>query len=254
MKLDDISVSALKSYDRNPRTHSAKQIKLISESIQEYGFTNPVLIDEHNVIIAGHGRLSAAIELKMSKVPCVRLSGLTEQQKKSYVIADNKLAAQRAGLRVRQCLIWVKNQSVIGRQDYHWQHEPVLYGYDNEQQEEESEHETILYGWKDGGRHKWLGNRKQKTVINWDKPKKNTEHPTMKPVGLVGYLIGNSCPVGGIVLDTFGGSGSTLIACEQIDRVCYICEMDEKYASVILQRFERLTGEKGVLLDVRKEN
>jgi len=133
-------------------------------------------------------------------------------------------AFKRAGYSLRQCLIWAKSSMVLGRQDYHWRHEP------------------ILYGWKDGAAHSWYSDRKQTTLVEFDKPHRNGSHPTMKPIGLVGYFIGNSSKVGDIVLDLFGGSGSTLIACEQTGRVCYISEIDEKYCDVIIKRYIENTG------------
>jgi len=140
-------------------------------------------------------------------------------------------AFKAAGYSLRQCLIWVKNTMVIGRQDYHWQHEP------------------ILYGWKEGAKHAWYGDRKQTTLIRYDRPLRNAEHPTMKPVGLCGYLIGNSSKEGDIVLDLFGGSGSTLIACEQLNRICYMMELDPVYCDVIVKRWENLTGQKAEKTD-----
>jgi len=140
-------------------------------------------------------------------------------------------AFKAAGYSLRQCLIWAKNTMVIGRQDYHWQHEP------------------ILYGWKEGAKHAWYGDRKQTTLIRYDRPLRNAEHPTMKPVGLCGYLIGNSSKEGDIVLDLFGGSGSTLIACEQLNRICYMMELDPVYVDVIKNRWEHLTGLKAEKTD-----
>lgn len=182
-----------------------------------------------------------------------------------------------SGWLFKQCIVWVKNAFVMGRQDHHWQHEP------------------ILYGWKPGT-HKWYGNRKQSTVIQaedgvfvnknkndyqitfnnglrkvvltvpaytviaseaddvstvWrvDKPLRNGEHPTMKPVKLCARAIENSAPENGIVVDSFGGSGSTLIACEQLKRACYVMELDPKYCDVIVKRWEELTREKAVLIN-----
>lgn len=129
-----------------------------------------------------------------------------------------------AGFMLKQCCIWVKNSMILGRQDYHWQHEPVL------------------YGWKPGASHKWYSDRSQKTTWFFDKPTKNLEHPTMKPLELVAYPIKNSSKEGDTVLDLFGGSGSTLIACEQLGRKCLMMELDEKYATVIINRWEQLTG------------
>ena len=174
-------------------------------------------------------------------------------------------ACVNAGMKVRQCLVWVKNQLVLGRQDYQWKHEPCL------------------YGWKDGGPHFWAGGRKQRTTLtaidlfelrnaseaellrfieeHWcdlepvetsvlyeERPARNAEHPTMKPIKLIGRLVRNSSQEGGIVLDTFGGSGSTLIACEQLGRACRMMELDPRYVDVIISRWEQFTGGKAVLL------
>lgn len=135
-------------------------------------------------------------------------------------------AAEATGWKVRQCLVWNKNAFVMGRQDYQWKHEPCL------------------YGWKDGAAHYFIDDRTQSTVINENKPKRNAEHPTMKPVELFARLILNSSKKGDIVLDTFGGSGTTLIACENQNRVCRIAELDPKYCDVIVKRWETLTGGK----------
>ena len=134
------------------------------------------------------------------------------------------------GLPIRECLIWVKNTLVLGRQDYHWRHEPCL------------------YGWKDGGSHHWYSDRRQTTVLEFDRPTANREHPTMKPVPLLAYLVRNSSQKGETVLDTFGGSGSTLLACEKLGRSCCMMELDPHYCDVILQRWEDLTGRKAVRL------
>lgn len=159
---------------------------------------------------------------------------------------------------LKQSIIWVKSQITLGRQDYQWKHEPCL------------------YGWKSGGSHYFIKNRKQSTVIDDDidldlltkdelremlldilepstiirenKPLKNSEHPTMKPVPLIKKQVKNSTKKGEIVLDIFGGSGTTLLACEELDRICYMCELDPKYCDVIVKRWEAHTGEKAVLL------
>jgi DNA modification methylase len=184
-----------------------------------------------------------------------------------------RMAFKDSGWDLKQCIVWIKNAIVMGRQDHHWQHEP------------------ILYGWKPGKAHTWYGGRKQSTVIKsedgvfinkikgafqltynngvkkvvievpeyrvleassdevtttWrvDKPLKNGEHPTMKPIALCARAIENSSKSGDVALDLFGGSGSTLIACEQLERTCYMMELDEKYCDGIVTRWERLTGEK----------
>lgn len=138
-------------------------------------------------------------------------------------------AFKSCGFKLAQCLVWVKNTFVMGRQDYQWRHEP------------------ILYGWKPGAGHYFVNNRKQSTVLEFDKPSRNAEHPTMKPVDLLVYLIKNSSKENDLILDLFGGSGSTLIAAEQTQRRCYTMELDPKYCDVIIKRWENLTGEKAIL-------
>lgn len=141
--------------------------------------------------------------------------------------AENFLAAaDKAGMTIRQTLIWAKSTFSLGRQDYQWKHEPCL------------------YGWKDGASHRWFSDRKQTTVLEFEKPASNAEHPTMKPVPLMAYEIRNSSRVGDTVLDSFGGSGSTLMACEQTGRKCVTMELDPHYCDVILKRWEDYTGQK----------
>lgn len=139
-----------------------------------------------------------------------------------------------AGFRLSGCCIWVKNSLVLGRSDYQWQHEPVLYGFLP-------------------GKHYWskAAGRSQTTIWNFDKPKKNKNHPTSKPLDLLAYPIGNSSRENAIVIDTFGGSGSTLMACEKTNRICYTMELDEKYASVILRRYVEDTGDKENVFTIR---
>ena len=124
-----------------------------------------------------------------------------------------------AGFHLAGVCIWVKNSLVLGRSDYQWQHEPILYGF------------------LQNGKHPWYSDRKQTTIWNYDKPKRNENHPTSKPLDLLGYPITNSSQENSIVIDTFGGSGSTMMACEQTGRECRMMELDPKYASVILRRF-----------------
>lgn len=138
-------------------------------------------------------------------------------------------AARDAGWKVRQCLIWKKSTLVMGRQDYHWKHEPCL------------------YGWKDGAGHLWASDRKQTTILEFDKPSRNGEHPTMKPVDLFEYCLLNNTKGGDIVLDSFGGSGTTIIACEKNGRVGYLMELDPKYCDVIIKRWQTLTGKDAIL-------
>lgn len=392
-EIEIVGISELIPYINNSRTHDETQVAQIAASIREFGFNNPILIDEDNGIIAGHGRLAAAQKLHLDEVPCIRLSHLSDAQKKAYVIADNKIAlnagwdmnilalelqdlqgeidlsllgfdadelakilepeqidgltdedevpavpiepktklgdvyqlgnhrlmcgdstsidamellcenrlvdmwltdppynveyegktkdaltiqndsmgddefrqflrdayvaadavmkqgavfyiwhadsegynfrgaAHDAGWQVRQCLIWKKSTIVMGRQDYHWKHEPCL------------------YGWKDGAGHLWASDRKQSTILEFDKPMRNGEHPTMKPVELFEYQMLNNTKGGDIVLDSFGGSGTTLIAAEKNGRHARLMELDPKYCDVIVKRWEDFTGKKAVLLN-----
>lgn len=166
-----------------------------------------------------------------------------------YVVADNVLkpgavfyiwhadsegynfrgAAHDAGWKVRQCLIWKKSVLVMGRQDYHWKHEPCL------------------YGWKEGASHLWASDRKQTTILEFDKPARSSEHPTMKPVELFEYQMLNNTKGSDIVLDSFGGSGTTLIAAEKNGRHARIMELDPRYCDVIVKRWENFTGNKATL-------
>ena len=133
-------------------------------------------------------------------------------------------AAKDAGWTVRQCLIWKKSSLVMGRQDYHWKHEPCL------------------YGWKEGAGHLWAADRKQTTILEFEKPSRNGEHPTMKPVALFEYQLLNNTKGGDQVLDSFGGSGTTLIAAEKNGRVARLMELDPKYCDVIVKRWQDFTG------------
>ena len=133
-------------------------------------------------------------------------------------------AFQAAGFYLSGCCIWKKQSLVLGRSPYQWQHEPCL------------------FGWKKGGKHNWYSDRKQTTIWEFDRPKKSESHPTQKPVGLIAYPIKNSSMSNCIVLDPFGGSGSTLIACEQTNRICYTIELDEKFADVIVNRYIEQAG------------
>ena len=138
-----------------------------------------------------------------------------------------------AGFYLSGCCIWKKQSLVLGRSPYQWQHEPCL------------------YGWKKNGKHQWYTGRKETTIWEFDKPKKNSDHPTMKPIPLLAYPIMNSSMSNSVVLDPFGGSGSTLIACEQTDRICYTVELDEKFCDVIVKRYiEQVGGADGVTVQL----
>lgn len=390
-------VEDLIPYARNARTHSDEQVARIAASIKEFGWTNPIIIDGENGIVAGHGRTLAARKLGLTEVPCIELKNLTETQKRAYILADNRLAldagwdnemlalelgdlkdagvdleltgfsdeelnellatptesadgdedeapepqedpvskrgdvwilgahrvmcgdscsaddisklfgstgggtptvslyltdppynvayeggtkdaltiqndnmedgqfrqflvdafsmadtvmkpgavfyiwhadsegfnfrgaCRDVGWPVRECLIWAKNMFVMGRQDYQWRHEPCL------------------YGWKEGAAHKWYSDRSQSTVLEFDKPTRNGVHPTMKPVELFRYLMENSSKKGDVVFDSFGGSGTTLIASEETGRVARLMELDPRYVDVIVKRWQEMTGKEATL-------
>lgn len=135
-----------------------------------------------------------------------------------------RYACHEVGWKLRECLIWQKNTMVMGRQDYQWKHEPCL------------------YGWKEGASHNWYSDRKQTTLLAFDRPTRNAEHPTMKPIPLFAYQMCNSTKPGDLVLDSFGGSGTTLIAAEQMRRRSRLMELDPHYCDVIIARWEKFTG------------
>ena len=439
VELREVEIAALKPYERNAKKHSREQVGKIGDSIRRMGFLSPCLIDQDMNVIAGHGRIMAAKEIGWETVPCVFIEGLTAEERKAYILADNRLtelgdwdmdmvqqelaaladadfdisitgfdtdlrfddsmaqitddgwtedethaaeeprsrigdiyqlgnhrlmcgdstdpdmvaalmdgtqadllvtdppynvgygkseteeqlrkrrrkvrghvqdenvfllnddlpeadfiefiskamrngknalkdggvfyvwyatlvtdqffaAMKKAELEIRQILIWVKNTFILGRQDYQWQHEPCL------------------YGWKEGAAHYFLDSRKQSTVIEDQlpdlsrmkkadmeallreiykaemqtdvireaKPNVSELHPTMKPLKLIARQIRNSSEPGQTVLDLFGGSGTTLIACEQMDRRCCMMEFDPHYADVIVDRWEKMTGLKAL--------
>ena len=382
-------VADLIPYALNSREHSDEQVAQIAASIRAFGFTNPVLIDEANNLIAGHGRVMAARKLGLTEVPAIVVTGMDERKRRALIIADNKLAlnaswdmeallvevrdlgdefgelmgfsddelaammaeetegltdedavpevpavpvtvegdvwvlgrhrlmcgdstsidhlqrlcdgqlvdmwltdppynvayeggtkekltiqndsmgddqfrqflrdayvaadavmkagavfyiwhadsegynfrgaAKDAGWTVRQCLIWKKSSLVLGRQDYQWMHEPCL------------------YGWKDGAAHLWAADRKQTTILQFDKPSRNGEHPTMKPVELFEYQMLNNTKGSDLVLDSFSGSGTTAIACEKHGRNARLMELDPKYCDVIIKRWQDFTGQEATL-------
>ena len=385
------SIDSLIPYAKNSRTHSDEQVAQISASMKEWGWTNPILIDETGSIIAGHGRVLAARKLGYTEAPVMVAEGWTQAQKAAYIIADNKLAlnagwdvdmlklelgelesegfaleltgfsadelknllieetvgltdedavpdvpetpvtvlgdvwilgnhrlmcgdstsidavdalmdgqkadmlltdppynvayegktkaaltiqndamgddafrqflrdalvsadsvmkagavyyiwhadlegynfrgaCQDAGWTVRQCLVWKKQTMVMGRQDYHWKHEPCL------------------YGWKEGAGHLWATDRKQTTILEFDRPSRSGEHPTMKPVALFEYQMLNNTKGQDIVLDLFGGSGTTMLAAEKHGRYARLMELDPKYCDVIVNRWQEFTGKQATL-------
>lgn len=392
MKVQDVSIDKIKPYKNNPRDNEAG-VDAVANSIKEFKWQQPIVVDENNVIIVGHTRYLAAKKLGLKEVPVKVATGLTPEQVKAYRLADNKTgeltdwdmgllddeladiadidmsdfgfdldlgddeskvqeddfdeevpeepksklgqifklgrhrlmcgdstnpemvkklvggvqcdllltdppynvdysskdfggkdsktrinnqiandkmtpdefckflfsafsnakdnlksgasfyiwfsdlatvefnnAANNSGLMVKETLVWEKNNFVLGRQDYQHKHEPCL------------------YGWVKGGSHSWYSDRKQTTILNFDRPQNSNFHPTMKPVALFDYQIKNSTKSGDTVLDLFGGSGTTIMACEQDGRNACVMEYDPKYVDVIIKRWEDYTGKKAKLI------
>lgn len=399
--IDYVPIGDLKPYTGNAKLHPKEQIQQIKSSIKDFGFNDPIAVWKDNEIIEGHGRLIAAQELGMTEVPIIRLDDLTDQQRRAYMLAHNKLtmnsdfdlelltkeiesiidfdmtdfgfdsllddatvveddytpevpeepkaklgdiyqlgrhrlmcgdstsetdvqallggqemdmvltdppynvnyqgtagtiindnmksnefrqflrkafvnirqalkkgctfhiwyadsegynfrgACADAGLIVRQQLIWVKNSATIGRQDFQHQYESVLSGLSLDEAAQDAQEGFLpcLYGWKDGKAHNWYKKRKERDVMFFDKPRASKEHPTMKPVLLFDYEMQCNTKPGDNVLDLFGGSGTLIIAAEQNKRNAYVMEFDPKYADVIIDRWEKFTGQKAVKLN-----
>jgi DNA modification methylase len=159
-----------------------------------------------------------------------------------------------AGFKLSQCLIWLKNSIVLSRHDYHWKHEPCLQGLKSIDAESESvmEHDPVLYGWKTGAAHPWFSDRKQSTILEFKRPTRSDEHPTMKPVDMLCYLIKNSSMQKNKILDPFGGSGSTLIACEMFWRQARMIELGEEYADVHVKRYTKYMRDNGLKYQILK--
>lgn len=379
-KINMLATKDLIPYARNTRTHSDEQVNQIVSSIKEFGFTNPVLIDEESMIIAGHGRVMAANKLKLNKVPTICLDHLTEAQKKAYIIADNRLALNAGwdedmlkveleelndlefdisllgfedkeiesllsepteGLTDEDAVpdlpeepttklgdLWIlgehrllcgdstsiddvdklmdgnKADMVFTDPPYGVEYEGIMNDSRNSleellrcsfgsyfatsksgasiycfhsdkcadifnnvfreffhfssmiiwakntltlsQTDYQSQHEPCLYGWMKNGTHKWHSDRKQTSLWKFDK-ESVAGHTTPKPVALINKAINNSSKSGDLVIDFFGGSGSTIIACEKTNRHCRMMELDPKYCDVIIQRWEEFTGNKAEL-------
>ncbi|MDI6677060.1 site-specific DNA-methyltransferase [Bacillus wiedmannii] len=220
-------------------TNKENVLTLMNGQIADMVFTDP----PYNVNYTGSTEDALTIENdnmddeSFYKFLCAAYSNMLDVSRAGAAIyvchADSegvnfRKSLKESGWLLKQCIIWVKNHFVMGRQDYHWQHEP------------------ILYGWKPGAAHTWNNDRKQTTVWEYDKPQRNGEHPTMKPVGIPARGIQNSSYKNNIVFEPFGGSGSTLIAAEQLQRICYIMEYDPKYCDVIIKRWEEFTGKKAI--------
>lgn len=224
--------------------------KLCNNQLVDMWLTDP----PYNVAVVGGNRADSPEERMRKGGKVIENDSMSDEDfrqflKDCYIAADSVMkqgaafyiwhadyegynfrgAAIDMGWKVRQCLIWNKSSLVMSRQDYHWKHEPCL------------------YGWKEGAGHLWASDRKQTTILNFDRPGRNGDHPTMKPVELFEYCLMNNTKGGDIVLDSFGGSGTTMIACERAGRIGYLMELDPKYCDVIINRWQTLTGKDAVL-------
>ncbi|HAP4635002.1 TPA: ParB N-terminal domain-containing protein [Enterococcus faecalis] len=207
-------------------TNSLEVEKLMGNKKADLLITDP----PYNVAYEGKGKeaLTILYEAFSAAINNMKLGSSFYVWYASSEVVNFHTALEEAGFLVKQELIWNKNSMVLSRQDYHWKHEPCL------------------YGWASGGSHSWYSDRKQTTILNFDRPTVNKEHPTMKPVALFDYQIKNSSKQGDCILDLFGGSGTTLIACEQNEREAYLMELDPRYVDVIIARWEAFTGEVAV--------
>jgi hypothetical protein len=237
-----ISLKNLKPYEKNPRKNDASVDK-VAESIRQFGFKVPIVIDRGGVIVTGHTRYKAAKKLKLPEVPCIRADDLTEEQVKAFRLADNKVGE---GSEWDLDLLTDELDSILDI-------DMTEFGFDDLSDEkntveEDDDHQPCLYGWRDGARHYWFKNRRQTTVLQFDKPSRSAEHPTMKPIKLFDYEMQCNSKPGEIVLDLFGGSGTTIMAAEQNGRCGYVMEFDPRFVDVIIARWEDFTGEKAELI------
>lgn len=396
MEIKELPIESIIPYDKNAKMHPQDQIDHIANSLERFGWKQPVVVDKDNVVIAGHGRLLAAKQLGWDLVPVLYADDLTEEEVRAFRLADNKTnestwddellnfelgeladsidmsdfgfdlseleddytevtedeyneplpenpktkrgdiyqlgvhrlicgdstdaadigklmggekadmvftdppwnvnygavdSDNRQGYNPRTIMNdfmgteefkkfmfsafermneasksgactyvvmsaqeWGNMMLTLAENDYHWS-STIIWKKDTlvlSRKDYHTQYEPIWYGWKSGARLCPLEDRKQSDVWEFDRPKRSEEHPTMKPVGLVARAVQNSSKKGDIVVDLFGGSGTTMIACEQTDRICYMSELDPKYCDVIVDRWEKFTGEKAVLLENEK--
>ena len=233
-------LSEIVPYVKNAKKHDKAQIANVAESIKQYGFVQPVVIDKDGVIVIGHCRALAAKKLKMETVPCVCVNDLTPEQVNALRLVDNKSNESAWDF---DMLAEELPELDLSAFDFDWGMRDEL-----DDSVVEDDYEPCLYGWTEGKKHYFFKNRRQTTVLNFDKPVKSAEHPTMKPIKLFDYQMQCSSKPGENVLDLFAGSGTTIMAAEQNGRHAYCMEFDPKYADVIIDRWEKFTGEKAVLL------
>lgn len=250
MEIKKYSPATIIKYQNNPLKHPQEQIDKIANSIKEFGFLIPIIVDENKIIVSGHGRLEAALKLNLEEIPCIEAINFRK-------------ALEDAKLKLSQTLIWVKNGFNLSRQDYNWKHEPCLYGWkpglghyfinDFTQSTVLEKEQKNYKGMKKEELLKEIERLEREkdersTIIRENKPLRNDVHPTMKPLKLVGKLILNSSKPGDLIIDFFGGSGSTLIASEELGRKARVMEYDPCYADVIVKRYKNLNKSKIMLV------
>ena len=234
--VQQVSISKIKPYQNNAKIHGPEQIRKIADSIQEFGFLNPVLLDDENGLLAGHGRVEAAKLLGMDTVPALYATGLSEAQKRAYIIAYNRLGE------LAQWDMGLISQELADLRDEGFDIDITGFDVDDilftdETDLESKDKDELIRMITD------ITNEIT-TVIHEHKPVRSADHPTMKPIGLIRRQIRNSTRPGENVLDLFGGSGTTLIACEELARKCYMMELSTEYADGIIRRWEEATGKK----------
>lgn len=261
LRVVSVPVGELVEFEGNPRRGD---VDAIAASLAKRGQYKPIVVNAGsktgrvNEVLAGNHTLRAARGLGWPEIQCVFVD-VAADEAAQIVAADNRIAdlggydqadllavLEAAGFRVRQTLMWVKNALVMGRADYHWKHEPIIATV---VPDEVDDYCPFFYGFAPGGEGRlgrggehWHGDNKATTVFNVAKPQASREHPTMKPVELIEPMLRNSCRPGGVVVDLFGGSGSTLIAAHHAGVKAVLVELDEKYADVICRRFQQHTG------------
>lgn len=246
MEIIKLKIADIVPYDKNPRKNDGA-VEAVAESIKQCGYCAPIVIDEDNVILAGHTRLKALKKLKYKECECVRRVGMTEEQKRKYRLLDNKTNELAdyifyATVNTYELLKPLKDNGIELNSIIVWN--KINTGYADMNSNYKNKYEPCFYGKRKGRKLNFVGATNECTVWDIEKDRNNTLHPTQKPIALPARAIKNSSKKGEIVLDLFGGSGSTLIACEQLNRTCYMMELDPKYYDVIVKRWENFTGNK----------
>lgn len=224
-----MNLNELVPYEKNPRRND-QAVKYVAESIKQFGFKVPMVIDKDNVIVAGHTRYKASIKLRLEKLPCIVAHDLSEAQIKAYRLADNKVAEKSE---------WdfeLLEQELADLFEFNM----MDLGVDINKMSKDEMKQLLKEIYSD---------KVSTTIINEDRPSASEEHPTMKPLKLLERLVKNSSKQNEIVLDIFGGSGSTLMTCEQLNRSCYMMELDPKYIDVIIERWETFTQRKAIKIE-----